>query len=226
MMPGPAIIIANVSREFGLGSAAVKALCGLSLDIKQGARTAIVGPSGSGKTTLLNLIGALDRPSSGAVTVLGEEVSAFSEREASGFRRKHIGFVFQDDALIPELTVFENVELPLVFQRVSSRERRTKVHDLLERLGLSKRIKSFPPLLSGGEKQRAAVARAVIHGPKVLLADEPTANLDAVSAETVMKTIEELAQENGLTVLVSTHDQRVFSRFADLIRLNDGRLEV
>jgi putative ABC transport system ATP-binding protein len=224
-MSGPSIEFVNVSRRFGEGYAMVTALKDVTLSLDHGSRVAVTGPSGSGKTTLLNLVGALDRPSSGFVRVMGQEVSAFSEQDASTFRRHHVGFVFQDDALIPELTVRENVELPLVLLGEPSKSRRHRVETVISQLGLDRRIDSFPPLLSGGEKQRAAVARAVIHGPQILLADEPTANLDTKSADAVMQTIDDLAAENELTVIVSTHDLRIAGRFDLRIRLNDGQLE-
>ncbi|MBI4557684.1 MAG: ABC transporter ATP-binding protein [Candidatus Hydrogenedentes bacterium] len=225
MTDEPAIKVNGVSRRFGVGHAAVNALTDISLTVNPGDRVAITGPSGSGKTTLLNLIGALDRPSSGSVWVHGHDVSALSQRDASAFRREYLGLVFQDDALIPELTVFENVELPLVLIREPLRSRQSRVHALLEQLGLHDRAHHFPPTLSGGEKQRAAVARAVIHRPKVLLADEPSANLDSHAAEAVMEAISQLAAQNSLTVLVATHDLRIATHFTTRLELRDGCIQ-
>lgn len=224
-MNTPFIQLDCVSRWFGQGQAQVCALSDISLTLHKGVQTALVGPSGSGKTTLLNLIGALDRPTQGTVMIDGETVSAFSERQASEYRRHAIGFVFQDDALIPELTLAENVELPLVLLGMGQRERQQRVNELLDTLNLTKRQSAYPPLLSGGEKQRTAVARAVIHRPHILLADEPTANLDSESAELVLQVMRQLAEQNDLTVLVSTHDPRVYEQFDQLIRLRDGHLD-
>lgn len=224
-MKTPFIQLDSVSRWFGQGQAQVCALSDISLTLTKGVQTALVGPSGSGKTTLLNLIGALDRPTQGTVMIDGKVVSAFNERQASEYRRHTIGFVFQDDALIPELTLAENVELPLVLLGIDKRERYQRVNELLDTLNLTKRQSAYPPLLSGGEKQRAAVARAVIHRPHILLADEPTANLDSESAELVLQVMRQLAEQNDLTVLVSTHDPRVYEQFDQLVRLKDGRLD-
>ncbi|MDX9974237.1 MAG: ABC transporter ATP-binding protein [FCB group bacterium] len=224
-MSNYAVEMADVSRVFGKNAAEVAALSGVSATIDHGARVAIVGPSGSGKTTFLNLAGVLDRPSSGQVYVLGQEVSRFSEKKASTFRREKLGFVFQDDALIPEITVFENVELPLVLLRRPAQERKARVRALMDRLMLSHRLTSFPTVLSGGEKQRVAVARAIVHDPMLLLADEPTSQLDTRSAEAVLQTIEDLTAEKGITVLIATHDPRVYSRFPTQLKFTDGRIE-
>ena len=224
-MGNPAIEMVAVSRVFGQGMTQVNALSDVSFTINLGEHVAVIGPSGSGKTTLLNLAGALDKPTSGTVTVLGQEISRFSEHAASAFRREQLGFVFQDDALIPEITVFENVELPLVLLRKPPQERRTRVQKLMERLLLTHRMASYPTLLSAGEKQRVAVARAIIHGPLILLADEPTSHLDSLAAEAVLQALEDLTSESDITVLIATHDPRVFSRFNTHLRFSDGRLE-
>ena len=223
-MNGTFISLESVSRWFGSGATLIRALSDISLTLEEGSRTALVGPSGSGKTTLLNLVGALDRPTKGKITIKEMVVSGFNEQQAADFRRNQVGFVFQDDSLFPELTLTENVALPLVLQGLSRAERRSRARELLTFLGLEMRLDSYPVNLSGGEKQRAAVARAVIHKPALLLADEPTANLDADAAEAVLQVIEQLAGRENLTVLVSTHDSRVFERFDRRIRLTDGRL--
>lgn len=225
-MKTPFIQLNSVSRSFGQGQAQVCALSDISLTLNKGEQAALIGPSGSGKTTLLNLIGVLDRPTQGTVMIAGKEVSAFNERQASEYRRHEIGFVFQDDALIPELTLAENVELPLVLLGIGQRERHHQVNQLLDTLNLTKRQSAYPPLLSGGEKQRTAVARAVIHRPHILLADEPTASLDSESAELVLQVMRQLAEQNDLTVLVSTHDPRVYEQFDQLVRLRDGHLDL
>ena len=220
----PFIQLNSVSRWYGEESTRVRALTDISISLPLGTQVALVGPSGSGKTTLLNLIGALDRPTHGSIVVAGEIISDFDERQASEFRRTKVGFVFQDDALLPELTVAENVELPLVLLGIEPKERHLQVTELLQSLGLGERQQAYPSQLSGGEKQRAAVARAVIHRPQILLADEPTANLDAKSAATVLQIIRQLAEQKELTVLISTHDPRVFKLFDRQIHLNDGQL--
>ena len=221
----PFIQLNSVSRWYGEESTRVRALTDISLSLPSGTQVALVGPSGSGKTTLLNLIGALDRPTHGSIIVAEEIISDYDERQASEFRRTKVGFVFQDDALLPELTVAENVELPLVLLGTEPKERHLQVTELLQSLGLGERQQAYPSQLSGGEKQRAAVARAVIHRPQILLADEPTANLDAKSAAKVLQIIRQLAEQKELTVLISTHDPRVFKLFDQQILLNDGQLE-
>lgn len=217
------IKLENVSRWFGSGHTQVRALSDVSLELEVGTQAVVVGPSGSGKTTLLNLVGALDRPSHGQLTIGGEKVSSFSEQQACEFRRYRVGFVFQDNALLPELTVAENIEIPLVLIGQDAARRRQRVQELLLVLGLEKRGHSFPAELSGGEKQRVAVARAVSHRPQIVLADEPTANLDVVSAVAVMQSLRQLTEQQ-LTVLVSSHDPRVFEQFEHVIRLEDGQL--
>lgn len=219
-----AMTLKEVTRRFVTGNRSFPAVDNVSLTVRRGQRLALVGPSGSGKTTLLNLMGALDRPDGGTVQCLGVELSTASERKAANFRRKHLGFVFQQDALVPELTVHENVELPLVLLREDAAMRRETVDELLKALGLSQNARAYPGALSAGEKQRVAVARAVVHSPGILLADEPTANLDGISAGWVLDTIESLARKKDLTVILATHDARIFGRFESTIRLEDGRI--
>ncbi|HNZ20246.1 MAG TPA: ABC transporter ATP-binding protein [Candidatus Hydrogenedentes bacterium] len=219
-----AMTLKEVTRRFVTGNRSFPAVDNVSLTVRRGQRLALVGPSGSGKTTLLNLMGALDRPDGGTVQCLGVELSTASERKAADFRRKHLGFVFQQDALVPELTVHENVELPLVLLREDAAMRRETVDELLKALGLSQNARAYPGALSAGEKQRVAVARAVVHSPGILLADEPTANLDGISAGWVLDTIESLARKKDLTVILATHDARIFGRFESTIRLEDGRI--
>ena len=219
-----AMTLKEVTRRFVTGNRSFPAVDNVSLTVRRGQRLALVGPSGSGKTTLLNLMGALDRPDGGTVQCLGVELSTASERKAADFRRKHLGFVFQQDALVPELTVHENVELPLVLLREDAAMRRETVDELLKALGLSQNARAYPGALSAGEKQRVAVARAVVHSPGILLADEPTANLDGISAGWVLDTIESLARKKDLTVILATHDARIFGRFESTIRLEHGRI--
>jgi len=214
----------SVSRWFGSGRTEVRALTEINLALATGEQAVVVGPSGSGKTTLLNLVGALDRPSQGRLIIAGETVSSFSEQQACDFRRYKVGFVFQDNALLPELTVAENIEMPLVLVGQGREQRHQRVAELLQLIGLEKRHSAFPAQLSGGEKQRVAVARAVSHNPQLVLADEPTANLDAVSAAVVIKALRQVTEQQQLTLLISTHDPRVFNNFARVIRLADGLL--
>ena len=220
----PAVLIAQVSRSYKSGSGRITAIDNLTLEIKAGAQIALIGPSGSGKTTLLSLIGALERPDCGSISLFSEEITRLSESEAADFRRHHVGFIFQDDALMPELTVAENVALPLILLKVAAVDIKRRVTDILTDLNLLKFSQSFPQALSGGEKQRVAVARAVIHRPKLLLADEPTANLDWQAANLVLDTISQLAAANSLTIIMATHDPRVHKRFPQKLELFDGKL--
>jgi putative ABC transport system ATP-binding protein len=219
-----AIVMENVTRTFANGDASLTALDRVSVSVARGSRLAVVGPSGSGKTTLLNLIGALDKPTSGRIDCLGYSLGDLSRSEATQFRKNHVGLVFQDDALIPELTVYENVELPLVLLGTKPHYRKRLVSAILETLGIAEKAKRFPVLLSGGERQRVALARAVVHEPNLLLADEPTANLDAEAATRALDLIETLAEEKELTVVIATHDPRVFERLPSLLRLEYGRI--
>ncbi|MBN2644342.1 MAG: ABC transporter ATP-binding protein [Desulfuromonadaceae bacterium] len=220
----PLLRLEGVSRWFGSGRTEVRALTDITLDLALGEQVALIGPSGSGKTTLLNLLGALDRPTAGQITIGQQRLSAFSERQACEFRRRQVGFVFQDNALLPELTLQENVELPLVLAGMSRRERLKRVCEVIEQLGLVARYQAYPAELSGGEKQRASVARALIHRPSLVLADEPTANLDAQSAQAVLALLRGLAHQQQLTLLVATHDPRVYTSFEHHLHLDDGRL--
>lgn len=219
-----AVCLERVSRFFGSGNKRIRALDDLTCKIGVGARLALVGPSGSGKTTLLSLIAALDRPDRGKIVVFDQDLAVMNETARADFRRRQVGLVFQDDALMPELTIAENLALPLVLLKTGARETEERVSDALAELGLAGYARSFPPALSGGEKQRVAVARAVIHHPRLLLADEPTANLDSQAAELVLSTIERLAGLYDLTVLMATHDPRVYERLPARLKLVDGRL--
>ncbi len=219
-----ALLVENISRFYESGKIKIKALDSLSFTLAAGAQVALTGPSGSGKTTLLSLLGALEQTSLGTITVFGRDLGKMSESQAAAFRRRNVGFIFQDDALMPELTVAENVALPLVLTGVSNREIKLRVAGTLARLQLEKLAHSFPGALSGGEKQRIAVARAVIHRPQLLLADEPTANLDRRAADLVLDTITRLSSEVGLTMIMATHDPRVYNRMPQRLELIDGRL--
>jgi len=215
----------GLTRRYKMGDAFVDALRGVDLTIARGEFVALVGPSGSGKSTVLNLIGGLDRPTTGQVWINGTELSASDERTLTRHRRQHVGFVFQSFNLLPRLTAEENVALPLMFSGVPEKERRTQARVLLERVGLGPRLAHRPTQLSGGEQQRVAIARALVGQPALLLADEPTGNLDTVTGAEIMALLKELNQERGLTLLVVTHDPEV-AAFADrIVKLRDGQVE-
>jgi putative ABC transport system ATP-binding protein len=215
----------GLTRRYKMGDAFVDALRGVDLTIARGEFVALVGPSGSGKSTVLNLIGGLDRPTSGQVWINGTELSASDERTLTRHRRQHVGFVFQSFNLLPRLTAEENVALPLMFSGVPEKERRVRARVLLERVGLGPRLAHRPTQLSGGEQQRVAIARALVGQPALLLADEPTGNLDTTIGAEIMALLKELNQEQGLTLLVVTHDPEV-AAFADrIVKLRDGWVE-
>lgn len=203
----------------------VKAVDNVSLQIDKGEFTAIVGPSGSGKTTLLNLIGGLDQPTSGKIIVDGTDISTYKEDELINFRLHHIGFVFQAYNLIPVFTAKENVEFIMLLQNISKSEREKRAIDFLDAVGLKDRMNNFPTELSGGQQQRVAVARALASTPSFVLADEPTANLDSVSAESLLDLMEELNKKHNMTFIFSTHDEKVIRRAHRVIQLRDGKVE-
>jgi putative ABC transport system ATP-binding protein len=214
----------NLVKIYDGGGVPVRALDGVSLSIGAGEFVAIVGPSGSGKTTLLNMIGGLDQPTAGSVAVDGAELMSMGTEELTEFRLRRIGFVFQAYNLIPVLTARENVEFILLLQGVSREERRARAMELLGEVGLKERTNSRPAELSGGQQQRVAVARALASHPAFVLADEPTANLDSATAESLMRLMEELNRAQKMTFLFSTHDPRVIRRARRIITLEDGRL--
>ena len=206
------------------GVVPVNAVDHVSLIIEKGEFTSVVGPSGSGKTTLLNIIGGLDRPTSGSVKVNGEELNGLSENQLINFRLKHIGFVFQSFNLIPVLTAKENTEFIMLLQKIPKQQRDQRVEALLNEVGLSEKFNSRPSELSGGQQQRVAVARALASKPDFVLADEPTANLDGKSAANLLEIMERLNHEEGVTFIFSTHDQRVIDRAHRVITLQDGKV--
>jgi putative ABC transport system ATP-binding protein len=214
--------IENVTRNYKIGKVETRALRGVSLTIESGEFTALVGPSGSGKTTLLQLIGCLDQPTSGQVFINGKDVSRLNRNQRADMRRGTIGFVFQFFALIPTLTAYENVEMPLLLNGRSASERRERVMHLLEMVGLAERAHHRPDQLSGGEQQRVAVARALAPEPTLILADEPTANLDTANGQQVMETMQRLNQETSITFVFATHDPRVIKYARRVITLRDG----
>jgi len=214
--------VENITRTYKTGNVETQALRGVSLSIGDGEFTALVGPSGSGKTTLLQLIGCLDRPTSGLVFINGKDVSRLNRNQRADMRRGTIGFIFQFFALIPTLTAYENIEMPLLLIGKSSDERRKRVTQLLEWVGLADRAHYRPDQLSGGQQQRVAVARALAPGPSFILADEPTANLDTPNGKQVMEIMTRLNRETGTTFLFATHDPRVIQYARRVVALRDG----
>lgn len=219
------IHVREVSRVYRQGDLEVHALRGISLDIAPGEFTALVGPSGSGKTTLLNIIGVLDHPTSGMVSIKGRDVSDFNKGEAADFRLDHVGFIFQAYNLVPVLTAYENAEFTLLLRGTPAEERRRIVQPLLERVGLGELADRRPHELSGGQQQRVAVVRALATSPNIVLADEPTANLDSATSADLMTMMEGLNADLGTTFLFSTHDPVVIKRANRLVHLLDGRID-
>ncbi|MEO6061491.1 MAG: ABC transporter ATP-binding protein [Thermoflexales bacterium] len=216
--------VEHVSRVYKTGDAETAALKDVNLSIEAGEFAALVGPSGSGKTTLLQLIGCLDTPSSGKVIIAGQDVSALNRDQRADTRRARIGFVFQFFALIPTLTAFENVEMPLLLNGQPAAERSARVHQLLEAVGLKERTHRRPDQLSGGEQQRVAIARALAGKPALILADEPTANLDTENGKQVMEIMQRINRETGVTFVFATHDPRVIAYASRVITLRDGQV--
>ena len=219
------IQLVEVCRHFELGRADVKALDGINLEIDQGEFVALVGPSGSGKSTLLNLLGGLDRPSSGELNIQGLGLQNATETELTAHRRHNVGFIFQSFNLLPTLTALENVALPLLLSGVPLKERRARATDLLKRVGLEHRLGHRPTEMSGGEQQRAAIARALVNNPQLILADEPTGNLDTSTGEEVMQLLRTLNTESGVTLIVVTHDPEVAAYADRIVYLRDGGVE-
>jgi putative ABC transport system ATP-binding protein len=214
----------TLTKTFTTEAIETTALNEVSLDIPPGEFAAVMGPSGCGKSTLLNIIGMLDNPTSGAYFFLGEDVSVYPERKLAQLRKHNIGFIFQSFNLIDELTVFDNVELPLFYQKVPAAERRDRVDAMLEKVGILSRRDHFPQQLSGGQQQRVAVARAIVGGPKLLLADEPTGNLDSANGEEVLNLLVQLNAE-GTTILMVTHSQSHASHAQRVLEMLDGRIK-
>lgn len=218
------IIVRNVHKTYHETKVPVKALRGVDLEIGKGEFTAIVGPSGSGKTTLLNIIGGLDRPTEGYIEVNGIDISELNENQLIDFRKQHIGFVFQSYNLIPVLTAKENVEFVMLLQKASKEKRDARTLELMQSVGLADRMHNRPSELSGGQQQRVAVARALAPKPAFILADEPTANLDSHSTTNLLDIMARLNEEEGMTFVFSTHDQRVIDRARRVITIEDGQV--
>ena len=217
------IDVSGIQRTFILGDSAVHALDNINLRIEQGEYLSVMGPSGSGKSTLLNMLGLLDRPDAGRYLLNGVDTLSLDENERARLRREQIGFVFQSYHLIPRLSARENVEMPLMLAGVPAKKRRTSVEDILQRLGIAKRAHHLPNQLSGGERQRVAIGRSIIMQPAILLADEPTGNLDSRSGAEVTEILENLNRD-GITLLVVTHDNDMGARARRRIRMVDGAI--
>jgi putative ABC transport system ATP-binding protein len=215
----------NLTKIYSMGEIEVEAIKSVSFDIEPASFISFIGPSGSGKTTLLNLIGCLDKPTSGVLNVAGTNTSDLTRKEAAVFRGNNLGFVFQDFNLIPVLTVYENVEYPLlIVQNIPTRERQSRVNTLLETVGMMDQRNKYPDQISGGQKQRVAVARALVSNPKLVLADEPTANLDSKTAFLVINTMRQMKEEYGVTFIFSTHDPKIVGEVETVFTLQDGEL--
>lgn len=214
----------NVTKTYDDNGVAVHAVNGVDLEISAGEFTAIVGPSGSGKSTFLNVISGLDQPTSGTVWLSGRRLSEMGGRVLSDFRRDHVGFIFQAYNLIPVLTVMENVEYIMLLQGVGKRERRRRVLEMLETVGLADMADRLPSRLSGGQQQRVAIARAMVSAPSLILADEPTANLDSSTGSDLLDMMRDLNRDTGMTFLFSTHDPMIMERANRVVTLTDGRI--
>jgi putative ABC transport system ATP-binding protein len=214
--------VTNATRVFKIGEVETKALRGVSLSIEDSEFTALVGPSGSGKTTLLQLIGLLDQPTMGSVSINGTNATHLNRNQRADLRRNAIGFVFQFFALIPTLTAYENIEMPLLLNGMKAADRKQRVNEMLEAVGLSDRAHHRPDQLSGGQQQRVAVARALATNPKLIRADEPTANLDTENGKQIMDIMQRLNQETGVTFVFATHDPRVIGYAKRVVTLQDG----
>jgi ABC-type lipoprotein export system ATPase subunit len=221
----PLIEVTAVAKHYDLGTVRVEALKGVTLAIERGEYVALVGPSGSGKSTLMNTLGCLDRPSSGSYRLDGREVVTLSKDERAAVRNQHLGFVFQNFNLLARTTALENVELPMIYARgIPARERRKRAREALESVGLAERLDHHPAQLSGGQQQRVAIARAIITDPTILVADEPTGDLDRASAEDVLNLIDRLNRELGKTIIMVTHDPHAAAKARSIRQLDKGEL--
>jgi putative ABC transport system ATP-binding protein len=216
--------VENLEKSYRLGNVKVHALQGVSLNLEQGDFVVVMGPSGSGKTTLLNIIGTLDKPSSGQVVIDGQDISRLRDRQLTRLRRHKIGFVFQFHNLIPVLTALENVQLPLQMAGVKSKNSETRARELLDQVGLTERVNHLPDELSGGEQQRVAIARALANHPKLILADEPTGDLDSKTGSAVVQLMYDLTKRENAAVIVVTHDPVIGAKAERLFEMRDGKI--
>ncbi|MEA1871465.1 MAG: ABC transporter ATP-binding protein [Candidatus Bipolaricaulota bacterium] len=220
----PLLDLKEITKEYKLGETVVRALRGLDLSIEEGEIVAIMGPSGSGKSTLMHIIGALDTPSNGTAFLDGQDLERLKEKQLVALRGKKVGFVFQTFNLIQTLTAQQNVELPMIFQGIRRAERAQRAKELLVKVGLADRVRHKPSELSGGERQRVAVARALANNPEIILADEPTGNLDTESGEAILEMLKGLRVDDGKTVIIVTHDPEATAIADRVIRLRDGHV--
>jgi putative ABC transport system ATP-binding protein len=220
------ITITGLSKDYRLGRTVVRALKSIDLKINSGSFVCVAGPSGSGKTTLLNMIGLIDTPTAGTVQVAGQDIQALPERERTRYRNRTLGFIFQSFNLLPVLNVFENIHLPLILHReLSKAQKKERVLELVEAVGLAEHVRHKPFELSGGQRQRVAIARALVTHPLIVLADEPTANLDSGTGREVLDLMESINRSRGTTFIFSSHDPGIMQRAHQVIRLHDGRVE-
>jgi putative ABC transport system ATP-binding protein len=217
------IRLENVEKVYRTSRIETVALSGITLDVAEGEFVSVMGPSGCGKSTLLNIIGLLDAPSKGTVQINGAPITSYADRQLASMRNKDLGFIFQTFHLVSDLNVLDNVQIPLLYRSMSNRERRQRASAALERVGLGARMQHFPAQLSGGQQQRVAVARAIVGGPKILLADEPTGNLDSQMGDEIMDLLKTLNQQEKTTVVMVTHDQQKAEQTNRIVRLFDGR---
>ncbi|MFW5745004.1 MAG: ABC transporter ATP-binding protein [Spirochaetota bacterium] len=219
------VTMSDVHKDYKLGETTVHAVRGVSMDIAAGEFVSVVGPSGCGKTTLLNMIGCIDKPTSGSVRFDGRDVVALNDSQAAEIRLEHIGFVFQSFNLVPVLSVRENIELPMMLDGVRPKDRRRVADHLVDAVGLSRFATHKPSELSGGQRQRVAIARALVNSPRLVIADEPTANLDSETGNEVLEVMRRLNREEGVTFIFSTHDQKILQHASRIVRLRDGKVE-
>ena len=222
--PHPIAIVDHVSKIYGSTDNKLVALDDISLTIQPGQSIALIGRSGSGKSTLLNLLGAVDRPTTGSIRIGNIELSSMTDADLAIFRRRRLGYVFQSFHLVPSLTVFDNVAVPWTLDRAMTPTRKQEIHQLLERLGVADKARRYPDELSGGQQQRIAIARAVVHRPALLLADEPTGNLDAHTGKVILDLLDEMRREFGITVVMATHSQEAAERCDRQVTLSDGKI--
>jgi len=220
----PLLDLKDVTKDYHLGKTVVRALRGLDLHINKGEIVAIMGPSGSGKSTLMHILGCVDIPTAGKAAIEGTQIESLSERQLVAVRGRKIGFVFQTFNLMQTLSAQQNVELPMIFQGIKKKERARRAVEQLTKVGLADRVHHRPNELSGGERQRVAIARALANDPEILLADEPTGNLDSESGETILELLKKLSTEDGKTVIIVTHDPDATAIAGRIIRLHDGRV--
>ena len=223
-MSGPVVRLTNVTKTYQVGAEEVRAVRGISLSVPAQRFTMIVGPSGSGKTTLLNLIGCIDAPSGGDIEIAGQMTGRLSDNAVSDFRAKNVGFIFQSFSLVPVLSAYENIEYPLLLTGVGARERRTTTLSMLEAVGLSSQAKQRPNELSGGQKQRVAIARALVKRPAIVLADEPTANLDSQTGASIIQLMRRMQVESHTTFIFASHDDHLISHADAIFTIRDGEL--